>query len=94
MMAGFKTMSDLDLVESILEDDNIEIIHKYGDDRYVQDIEVGLNSILEEYIDYKESDKETKEEKDLMLKHINKLEKMLDRRSVTYKTWEDVQDSM
>lgn len=86
-MTAFKTISDLDLAYEILCED-VDIKHPFGTS-YERDLKQGLENVLYEYSDVKEYYDYIQMEKDAMAKHIKILEKMLDRRSVKYKTWNE-----
>lgn len=97
--------NDYDLVDKLLDKDGeIEIKHRYGYDRMVDDIRDGLSAILadyydtkellgegfneDEYLDMKEKLGDQEQEIKKMKRHIKKLEGMLERRSIAFKRYE------
>lgn len=93
---------DLEIVEDILsEDSNLQVIHQYGHTRLEDDFKEALSGVIEEISEkdqsinqYKEDLSDCKQKESEMVKHINRLEKMLVKRSVNFKSWESVQETL
>ncbi|PAV30238.1 hypothetical protein CIL05_07155 [Virgibacillus profundi] len=93
---------DIEIVENILGDhSSLEVTHCYDDSRSVGDFKEALEEVLnsltdkEEYIEeYKEEIADHQQDKKEMLKHIKRLEKMLNKREVKFKNWEAVEDDL
>lgn len=86
---SYKRLSDIDLISDLITDDNIEITHKFGWDRKVDEILEALDTLLGEHEEFMWSTRDSDYEKTQMVKHINKLEKMLNHRNVKFKTWDE-----
>lgn len=79
----------MELIQMLLNNEDILIIHTNDNDRLVGDIQGALNDYLYEQEDQKEHLEYYEDENKEMMKHINKLEKMLDNRKINYKRWND-----
>lgn len=83
-MSTFKTQSDREIVEEIFGN-YVTLDHRISE-RFAEDIKDALREILAKYdkMLYEVEIAQKAEE------HIEKLERMLDRRKARYKRWEDV----
>ena len=91
---------DFEIVEDIFSDDNeLKVVHQGGFTRREDDFIEALESVLDSYEDKKEEIDGYKEREDVnqrlhreMLKHINKLERMLNNREVVFKDWDETEE--
>lgn len=84
-MSAFQVETDYDVAERILDS---EIIHDYERESEMKD---ALNNLLERYAEILYDSRENSSENSAMEKHIRKLEKMLVRRGVRFKDWDETQ---
>lgn len=87
---------DIELVSLLLQyNSGVSVKNDLGYGRLDEDVHEALKNVLDDYKEIKEELNYCKENfsevcKE-MLKHINKLERMLDKRSVRFKTWETIE---
>lgn len=89
---------NIDLIRMLyLESHGIKVINKYGDTRLVDDILSALTEFIDEHDGVLGDTEELEESLEIkeneikeMIKHINKLERMLNSRNVNYKNWEEI----
>lgn len=91
------TKTDLKLVEMLFDDSyGVKVVHEDGDTRLADDVLDAVEELTYRYSDLKEEIdirdealQESESEKNNMMKHIRKLERMLLQRNVKFKTYDE-----
>lgn len=94
--------NDIDLVKYLLTDySKLQVTSTDNDTRLVNDFKDALNSVLYmlddkdgEIMELQDQIDEHQKEMNEMLKHIKKLERMLNKRDIKFKTWDEVREEM